>query len=58
LLYKRGYVSGLWKWNDVQRLAMIMLVFGFYKAPRVENLRAMIKGIRDGLQGVSGSIDV
>lgn len=58
LLYKRNYTSGLWKWNDAQRLAMIMLMFGIFKAPRIENLSAMFRGIRDGWRGVTGAVDV
>lgn len=58
LLYKRSYTSGTWKWNDVQRLAMIMVMFGLFKSPRVENISAMLKGIKDGWRGVDGATDV
>lgn len=58
LLYQRSYASGVWKWNDAQRLGMIMLMFGVFKAPRVKNLRAMLKGLKDGLRGVTGAVDV
>ena len=42
LLYKRAYPSGLWKWNDVQRLGLIFIMFGFLKKPRRANLKMML----------------
>lgn len=57
LLYKRSYPSGLWKWNDLQRLGMIFIMFGFFKSPRVDNLSMMLKGTWDGLRGKSGCVD-
>jgi len=57
LLYKRGYASKLWKWNDVQRLAMIMIMFGFLKAPRWRNLSMMLKGVWHGLSGKQGALE-
>ncbi len=55
LLYKRGYASALWKWNDVQRLVLIMIMFGLLKAPRWRNLSMMLKGIYHGLIGKQGA---
>lgn len=57
LLYKRPYPSALWKWNDVQRLGMIFIMFGFFKSPRLDNLVMMLKGTWDGLRGKSGRVD-
>lgn len=54
LLYKRGYASALWKWNDVQRLVMIMIMFGVLNAPRRQNLSMMLKGVFHGLIGKQG----
>lgn len=54
LLYRRAYMSKLWKWNDVQRLGMIGIMFGMLKSPRAKNLSMMVRGIRDGLRGVTG----
>ncbi|MBT8113887.1 MAG: glycosyltransferase family 2 protein [Arenicella sp.] len=54
LLYKRRDASLLWKWNDFQRLIMIALMFGLFRGPRRENAQMMIKGIIDGLRGISG----
>ena len=57
LLYKRGYASGMWKWNDLQRLGMIAIMFGLLKAPRLANLKMMTKGVWHGLRGVTGPLD-
>ena len=54
LLYKRGYISALWKWNDFQRLAMIALMFGVFKSPRIQNLQMMARGLWHGVLGVTG----
>lgn len=54
LLYKRKDLSKLWKWNDIQRLCMIFLMFALIKSPRQKNLSMMSRGIRDGLLGRSG----
>ena len=56
LLYKRGYSSWLWKWNDVQRLAIIAVMFGILTPPRWSNLRMMLKGIWHGLLGRQGQL--
>ncbi|MFT4629134.1 MAG: rhamnosyltransferase [Arenicella sp.] len=57
-LYKRSYASGLWKWNDIQRLLMIAVMFGAFKAPRWKNLKMMYKGVVDGIKGVSGPAEL
>jgi len=56
LLYKRDYASLLWKWNDVQRLCMILVMFSVFKSPRRENLAMILRGTRDGFRGVSGKL--
>lgn len=58
LLYKRGYASLVWKWNDLQRLGMIIVMFGLLKAPRRANLKMIGKGIWHGIKGVTGPLDV
>jgi rhamnosyltransferase len=55
-LYRRGYASALWKWNDLQRLIMIAVMFGAWKSPRWQNLKMMGKGIWHGLRGVTGPL--
>lgn len=57
LLYKRGYVSWLWKWNDIQRLSMILFMFGFLKSPRFANMKMMALGSWHGLLGRSGPVE-
>ncbi|GHA16986.1 rhamnosyltransferase [Arenicella chitinivorans] len=54
LLYRRAYASGVWKWNDLQRLAMIAVMFGLLKSPRRANLTMMLRGFWHGIRGVTG----
>ena len=54
LLYRRTYASGVWKWNDLQRLAMIAVMFGLLKSPRRANLTMMLRGFWHGIRGVTG----
>ena len=56
-LYRRSYASNWWKWNDFQRLILIAIMFGLFKAPRLQNTKMMIKELSDGLRGVSGKAD-
>lgn len=58
LLYKRGYTSWLWKWNDSQRLLMIFVLFGIVKAPRLRNLKMMLLGSWHGLIGKTGKVQL
>ena len=57
LLYKRGYASWMWKWNDWQRLSMIWLMFAVIKAPRWQNFKMMMLGLWHGLIGRSGPLN-
>lgn len=57
LLYKRTYPSILWKWNDLQRLGMIFIMFGFLKTPRWANLQMMLLGLWHGIRGKAGKLD-
>ncbi len=56
-LYKRGYTSWLWKWNDCQRLLMIFIMFGLLTAPRWENSKMMGLGFWHGLRGRLGPLN-
>lgn len=56
LLYKRRYTSGIWKWNDLQRLGMIALMFGVLKSPRRANAKMMLHGFADGILGKTGKL--
>lgn len=53
-LYKRSYVSVLWKWNDLQRLGMIFFMFAVLKGPRLQNAKMMCLGFWHGLLGKLG----
>ena len=57
VLYRRDYPSVLWKWNDFQRLVLIALMFGLFKAPRLQNSKMMLNGVIDGFRGVTGKAD-
>ena len=57
ILYGRAYPNVLWKWNDVQRLGMIFIMFGFLKTPRLANLKMMLLGLWHGLRGKTGKLD-
>lgn len=56
LLYKRSYASNLWKWNDVQRLGMIAIMFGLLTQPRLSNMKMMLLGSWHGLRGKTGQL--
>lgn len=49
LLYRRDYVPRAWKRSDLPRLLFKLIYFPLMVAPRLENLKMMLKGIRDGL---------
>ncbi len=49
-LYRRGYVPFQWKALDALRAAGKLFMFSLFFAPRGENLRQMVRGLRDGLQ--------
>ncbi len=57
LLYRRNYPSVWWKWNDFQRLIFIAIMFGLFKAPRLQNSKMMFSGIMDGLRGINGKAE-
>jgi rhamnosyltransferase len=50
LLYRRGYVPWRWKVVDVVRAAGKLVMFSVFFAPRGQNLRQMLRGLRDGAQ--------
>ena len=58
LLYRRGYVSKKWIWNDLQRLLQIFVFYGLIYPPRSSNLKMMMKGIRHGLLKVDGRLKI
>jgi len=54
LLYRRAHTPARWVAQDLPRLAGKFLRMALLIAPRGENARAMLHGIRDGLLGRSG----
>ena len=56
LLYKRGYCSWQWKFNDLQRLLSIVVMYGLICPPRWQNFQMMVKGVWHGLLGKSGKM--
>lgn len=54
LLYRRPYSPWGWLVQDFFRMLFKFAVFSLFFPPRLQNLRMMVKGIRDGLKGRSG----
>jgi rhamnosyltransferase len=55
LLYKRPYATFRWIINDITRLGFMLIFYGIGTKPRIEKLSMMLKGINDGLRGLTGS---
>jgi len=51
LLYRRAYTPRRWIAQDVPRLVVKFLLFALLIAPRRENLRCMLSGLRAGIAG-------
>jgi rhamnosyltransferase len=54
LLYRRPYADWRWIVPDMVRLMQIGLFFGIFHRARVANLSMMLRGIADGMRGVTG----
>ncbi|MBT5031769.1 MAG: hypothetical protein HOM55_05675 [Proteobacteria bacterium] len=54
MLYKRSYAPIKWIVNDVWRLVGIGLLYTVFCAPRLENLKMILAGTRDGVLGRTG----
>ena len=54
LLYRRAGTPGRWIAQDIPRAILKFLGFSLVVAPRLDNLRAMSRGVRDGLAGLEG----
>jgi rhamnosyltransferase len=57
LLWRRSYPSRRWKHTDMLRLAKMFVVFSLFTGQRLRNLGMMVRGIRDGLKGRTGSLE-
>ncbi len=51
LLYRRSYTPRRWIAQDLPRLLVKLLLFSLLVAPRGQNLRAMLAGLRAGIAG-------
>ena len=56
LLYQRDYPDHAWRVFDFQRLLMMTVFFGLCIPGRGARLRMMLKGLRDGLNGITGKL--
>ncbi len=54
LLYRLPTVPGYWVLNDIPRLIFKLLLFVLLVPRRLENARAMLRGIWHGIRGVEG----
>lgn len=55
LLNRRSYIPLKWKTAELSRSVRMLFFYGLFGTNSVARLRAMLKGIADGLRGVSGS---
>ncbi len=55
LLMKRGYISRHWKRIEIFRLLQMTIFLLFFHPARHTYLKFMLKGIKDGIQGRTGS---
>ncbi|AWH54381.1 glycosyltransferase family 2 protein [Stenotrophomonas sp. ESTM1D_MKCIP4_1] len=56
LLYARAYTPRVWIAQDVPRLVLKLVGNSLFLAPRGVRLRFMLKGLWDGVRGVSGGL--
>lgn len=56
LLQRRSYMPLSWKVADIIRCFMFFLFFGVFSSSRSASLKMMLRGLRDGLKGVTGKI--
>lgn len=53
-LYRRSYAAPRWIAGDLLRLLGMMVFYPLVTPPRLEHLRMMVRGIRDGIRGKTG----
>lgn len=54
LLYRQAHTPGVWIAQDVPRLVLKLLRLSLFVPPRRRNLRAMVRGLVDGVRGLHG----
>lgn len=55
-LYRRSETPAVWVAQDVPRVVLKFLKMGLFVAPRRTYIRAMVRGLGDGLRGRSGRL--
>jgi rhamnosyltransferase len=56
LLYRMPHIGMAWKLNDVPRMVAKFIIFATLVRPQLDNAKAMLLGVRDGLLGRSGRL--
>jgi rhamnosyltransferase len=56
LLLGRPYVPVKWSVLQLERLVVLFLIYGLPSLGRSGDLGMMLKGLRDGLRGVTGAL--
>lgn len=57
LLYRRHYTPRRWMLNDINKNLAIFAIFSVLVPPRLEHVRAMIRGLWDGLRSRDGKLE-
>jgi rhamnosyltransferase len=56
LLWRKSHAPAAWKLNELKRLALRLVFFPIFVAPRLERLRFMLLGLWHGIQGRTGPL--
>jgi len=56
ILFRMPHATRRWVYNDLERLLFMAIVYPIFTPHRWRRLRMMVRGIRDGLRGVSGPL--
>lgn len=57
LLYRRHYTPWRWVLNDINKNFAIFVIFAVLVPPRLQHIRAMIRGLWDGLRSRDGKLE-
>ena len=58
LLYRRKYPDRFWKQADIIRLIMMFPIFSLFGNQKLGNLRMTLRGIKDGISGKTGPLEI
>jgi rhamnosyltransferase len=53
----RGYMPWAWKWSELVKLPVRLLIYGGWLRPRGQHLLMALRGMRDGLTGKLGAFN-